>query len=243
MLRAEVAGGGGDELNASCCSTVERRREEGGAAQRRWQIIKTFPGIFFFIFPLLLQLIINHCLIQAWQSEEQKEKVNELLGELGREGDAAKTDMINNQKLAIRVFKRPPIRGISIWAPTLSGWGEGRWQPGGGGGGSWRLHSYQAHLSRSCNYRGNYCLDWIVITFEESTKVTLVIHHHQYDLFKVSTTTGESIRALVSRLLAKRGLRLTSFDVFSSKVTQIISMNGTMFCQRLLTFWVIVVHK
>jgi len=33
----------------------------------------------------------------------------------------------------------------------------------------------------------------------------------------VSTTTGESIRALVSRLLAKRGLRLTSFDVFSSK--------------------------
>ena len=35
---------------------------------------------------------------------------------------------------------------------------------------------------------------------------------------KVSTTTGESIRALVSRLLAKRGLRLTSFDVFSSKV-------------------------
>ena len=37
-------------------------------------------------------------------------------------------------------------------------------------------------------------------------------------LMKVSTTTGESIRALVSRLLAKRGLRLTSFDVFSSKV-------------------------
>ena len=35
--------------------------------------------------------------------------------------------------------------------------------------------------------------------------------------FQVSTTTGESIRALVSRLLAKRGLRLTSFDVFSSK--------------------------
>ena len=30
----------------------------------------------------------------------------------------------------------------------------------------------------------------------------------------VSTTTGESIRALVSRLLDKRGLRLTSFDVF-----------------------------
>ena len=39
---------------------------------------------------------------------------------------------------------------------------------------------------------------------------------------KVSTTTGESIRALVSRLLAKRGLRLTSFDVFSSKVIMVI---------------------
>ena len=41
---------------------------------------------------------------------------------------------------------------------------------------------------------------------------------------KVSTTTGESIRALVSRLLAKRGLRLTSFDVFSSKVIMVIIM-------------------
>ena len=41
---------------------------------------------------------------------------------------------------------------------------------------------------------------------------------------KVSTTTGESIRALVSRLLAKRGLRLTSFDVFSSKVIMVMIM-------------------
>ena len=32
----------------------------------------------------------------------------------------------------------------------------------------------------------------------------------------VSTTTGESIRALVSRLLDKRNLRLTSFDVFAT---------------------------
>ena len=32
----------------------------------------------------------------------------------------------------------------------------------------------------------------------------------------VSTNTGESIRALVSRLLDKRNLRLTSFDVFVS---------------------------
>ena len=40
----------------------------------------------------------------------------------------------------------------------------------------------------------------------------------------MSTTTGESIRALVSRLLAKRGLRLTSFDVFSSKVIMVIIM-------------------
>ena len=48
---------------------------------------------------------------------------------------------------------------------------------------------------------------------------------YQYDNVppkKVSTTTGESIRALVSRLLAKRGLRLTSFDVFSSKVIMVI---------------------
>ena len=40
----------------------------------------------------------------------------------------------------------------------------------------------------------------------------------------MSTTTGESIRALVSRLLAKRGLRLTSFDVFSSKVIMVMIM-------------------
>ena len=32
----------------------------------------------------------------------------------------------------------------------------------------------------------------------------------------VSTNTGESIRALISRLLEKRNLRLTSFDVFST---------------------------
>ena len=32
----------------------------------------------------------------------------------------------------------------------------------------------------------------------------------------VNTTSGESIRALVSRLLEKRGLRLTTFEVFSS---------------------------
>ena len=33
----------------------------------------------------------------------------------------------------------------------------------------------------------------------------------------VNTTTGESIRALISRLLEKRNLRLTSFDVFITK--------------------------
>jgi regulator of G-protein signaling len=33
----------------------------------------------------------------------------------------------------------------------------------------------------------------------------------------VSTTTGESIRALVARLLDKRGLRLPSFDVFATR--------------------------
>jgi len=33
----------------------------------------------------------------------------------------------------------------------------------------------------------------------------------------VNTTTGESIRALISRLLDKRSLKLTSFDVFSAK--------------------------
>ena len=51
---------------------------------------------------------------------------------------------------------------------------------------------------------------------------------------KVSTTTGESIRALVSRLLAKRGLRLTSFDVFSSKVIMVMVMVMIMLMLMLL---------
>ena len=51
---------------------------------------------------------------------------------------------------------------------------------------------------------------------------------------KVSTTTGESIRALVSRLLAKRGLRLTSFDVFSSKVIMVIIIIMLMLMLMLL---------
>ena len=51
---------------------------------------------------------------------------------------------------------------------------------------------------------------------------------------KVSTTTGESIRALVSRLLAKRGLRLTSFDVFSSKVIMVMVIIMLMLMLMLL---------
>ena len=50
----------------------------------------------------------------------------------------------------------------------------------------------------------------------------------------MSTTTGESIRALVSRLLAKRGLRLTSFDVFSSKVIMVIIIIMLMLMLMLL---------
>ena len=53
-------------------------------------------------------------------------------------------------------------------------------------------------------------------------------------LMKVSTTTGESIRALVSRLLAKRGLRLTSFDVFSSKVIMVMVIIMLMLMLMLL---------
>ena len=50
----------------------------------------------------------------------------------------------------------------------------------------------------------------------------------------MSTTTGESIRALVSRLLAKRGLRLTSFDVFSSKVIMVMVIIMLMLMLMLL---------
>ena len=58
---------------------------------------------------------------------------------------------------------------------------------------------------------------------------------------KVSTTTGESIRALVSRLLAKRGLRLTSFDVFSSKVIMVIIMVMVMFMLMLMSMVMVMV--
>ena len=58
---------------------------------------------------------------------------------------------------------------------------------------------------------------------------------------KVSTTTGESIRALVSRLLAKRGLRLTSFDVFSSKVIMVIIMVMVMVMIMLMLMLLVMV--
>ena len=58
---------------------------------------------------------------------------------------------------------------------------------------------------------------------------------------KVSTTTGESIRALVSRLLAKRGLRLTSFDVFSSKVIVVMVMIMLMLMLMLLVVVMVMV--
>ena len=58
---------------------------------------------------------------------------------------------------------------------------------------------------------------------------------------KVSTTTGESIRALVSRLLAKRGLRLTSFDVFSSKVIMVIIMVMVMVMIMLMLMLLVLV--
>ena len=67
---------------------------------------------------------------------------------------------------------------------------------------------------------------------------------YQYDNvppIKVSTTTGESIRALVSRLLAKRGLRLTSFDVFSSKVIMVIIMVIIMLMLILLVLVMVMV--
>ena len=58
---------------------------------------------------------------------------------------------------------------------------------------------------------------------------------------KVSTTTGESIRALVSRLLAKRGLRLTSFDVFSSKVIMVMVIIMLMLMLMLLVVVMVMV--
>ena len=58
---------------------------------------------------------------------------------------------------------------------------------------------------------------------------------------KVSTTTGESIRALVSRLLAKRGLRLTSFDVFSSKVIMVMVIIMLMLMLMLLVMVMVMV--
>ena len=57
----------------------------------------------------------------------------------------------------------------------------------------------------------------------------------------MSTTTGESIRALVSRLLAKRGLRLTSFDVFSSKVIMVMVMVMIMLMLMLLVLVMVMV--
>ena len=57
----------------------------------------------------------------------------------------------------------------------------------------------------------------------------------------MSTTTGESIRALVSRLLAKRGLRLTSFDVFSSKVIMVIIMVMVIIMLMLMLMLMVVV--
>ena len=60
--------------------------------------------------------------------------------------------------------------------------------------------------------------------FVLNKNITTDNYQHDNVPIKVSTTTGESIRALVSRLLAKRGLRLTSFDVFSSKVIMFIIM-------------------
>jgi hypothetical protein len=44
----------------------------------------------------------------------------------------------------------------------------------------------------------------------------------------VSTTSGESIRSLVARLLDKRGLRLACFDVFATREEILVAIDDIL---------------